>query len=234
MTQCSRFDTGLPVLLFLVCPLVLVGAGGCGVGEELEPSDPPNPLLRPTQVAEEAPAEFTVQFETTAGTFDVQVHRGWAPRGADRFYTLVKAGYYDDTRVHRVVTDFMAQFGIHGDPHVNQAWGGALIQDDPVAESNLRGRMSFAKAGANSRTTEVFISLVDNSRLDAEGFSPFGEVVRGMEVVDGLYAAYGDGPPRGDGPYAAMARARGNAYLDEEYPELTQILQATILSEGPE
>ncbi len=211
---------------------VLLLLPACGDGGEADPAVAQDPLLRPGQLVDPAPDRFQVEFQTTAGDFVVTVERAWAPMGADRFYNLVQAGYYDDTRVHRVVPGFMAQFGLHGDPRVNQVWGRALIQDDPVVESNLRGRITFAKAGPNSRTTEVFISLVDNVRLDDDGFAPFGEVTQGMEAVDAFYGDYGDGPPRGDGPYAAMARARGNEYLDEEYPELTRIIEARVMDEG--
>ncbi len=218
-------------LLALLCLGSLVAA--CGENGQGDASAAHDPLLRPARLAETAPERFVVQFETDAGEFVVTVERAWAPRGADRFYSLIRAGYYDDTRVHRVVPGFMAQFGLHGDPRVNQVWARALIQDDPVVESNLRGRIAFAKAGPNSRTTEVFISLEHNSRLDADGFAPFGEVSRGMEVVDALYDGYGDGPPRGDGPYGAMARARGNEYLDEEYPELSRIRRARVIAPDP-
>ena len=163
------------------------------------------------------------------GSFLVEVHRGWAPLGADRFYNLVTSGYYDDTRIYRVIGDFMAQFGLNADPYVNQAWKTQFILDDPVMESNSRGRMTFAKGGLHTRTTEVFINYRDNQMLDSDGFSPFGEVIEGMQVVDLFFGDYGDGPPRGDGPYAAMAQARGNEYLDSDFPELTRIIRATIV-----
>lgn len=220
------------LLLILVASLFGSLLGGCGDSDaELDGAEgaPPNPLLRPAQFTETAPARFAVRFETTAGEFVVDVHRDWAPLGTDRFYNLVRAGYYDDTRVYRVVPGFMAQFGIHGDPFVHRAWSRAPLRDDPVTQSNARGRVTFAKAGRNSRTAEIFISTVDNSRLDADGFAPFGEVVEGMETVDAFHSGYGDGPPRGSGPYAAMAHARGNEYLDEEYPELTRILRASVV-----
>lgn len=219
--------------LGLACIIAATGVTGCGEAPERGPAEAQVPLLRPAQFTETAPPRFVVRFETTAGDFAVDVHREWAPIGADRFYNLVKGGYYDDTRIYRVVPGFMAQFGIHGDPFVHRAWARSLLRDDPVVESNLRGRVTFARAGPNSRTAEVFISTVDNSRLDGDGFAPFGEVVEGMEVVDAFHADYGDGPPRGDGPYAAMAQARGNEYLDEEYPELTRIVRATLVSPEP-
>jgi len=187
-----------------------------------------NPLLRPDNYTETAPATYRVTLETSVGDVVIEVHRDWAPLGADRFYNLAKGGFYDDTRVYRVVEGFMAQFGLNGDPYVNQAWKSKFIVDDSVTHSNTRGRVAFAKGGVHSRTTEVFISTRDNSSLDDNGFTPIGEVVEGMDVVDAFYAAYGDGPPRGDGPYQAMVQARGNEYLDADFPELTRILSATV------
>ncbi len=221
-------DRTLPLAFFLLAAV----AAGCGETGDVRPSEPQNPLLRTGQFTETAPPRFTVRFETSAGDFVVDVRREWAPIGADRFYNLVKAGYYDDTRIYRAVPRFMAQFGIHGDPFVNYVWRNALLLDDPVVQSNRRGRVAFAKAGRNSRTTEVFISYVDNPSLDEGGFAPFGEVVEGMEVVDAFHTGYGDGPPRGDGPYGAMAHARGNEYLDEEFPLLTSILRAALVPDG--
>ena len=202
---------------------------GCGGSEPEEQLPARNPLLSPEQFGEMAPATFQVQFETSAGNFLVEVHRDWAPLGADRFYNLVTSGYYDDTRIYRVIGDFMAQFGLNADPYVNQAWKTQFIIDDPVMQSNSRGRMTFAKGGLHTRTTEIFINYRDNQMLDSDGFAPFGEVIEGMQVVDSFFGDYGDGPPRGDGPYAAMAQARGNEYLDSDFPELTRIIRATIV-----
>lgn len=187
-----------------------------------------SPLLRPGDFTATAPESFRVRMETSAGDVVIEVHRAWAPLGADRFYNLVRGGFFDDTRVYRVVDGFMAQFGLNGDPYVNQAWKGQFLVDDPVVESNTRGRVAFAKGGVHTRTTEVFISYRDNSPLDAQGFAPFGEVVEGMDVVDAFHGGYGDGPPRGDGPYQAMVEARGNAYLDADFPDLTRIVHVTV------
>ena len=156
------------------------------------------------------------------------MHRAWAPRGADRFYNLVRAGFYDGIPFHRVLEGFVADFGIHPDPWVNAAWRQALLRDDPVVESNRRGRMSFSKGGPDRRTVQVFVNLRDNPELDAEGFAPFGEVVEGMETVDALYAAYGDGPPRGEGVYQAMAIAKGDEYF-AEFPGLDRIIAVRLL-----
>jgi peptidyl-prolyl cis-trans isomerase A (cyclophilin A) len=218
-----------PALLPVLALALAAVTSACGSDRGDETARPaPNPLLIPERFTETAPADYRVRLETSAGDVVVDVHRDWAPLGADRFYNLVAGGFFDDTRVYRVVEGFMAQFGLNGDPYVNQAWKSKFLVDDPVVESNTRGRVAFAKAGVHTRTTEIFISYRDNSSLDREGFSPIGEVVEGMDIVDAFYAAYGDGPPRGDGPYQAMIEARGNAYLDAEFPELTRIVRATI------
>lgn len=208
--------------------LALLVVGCAGDGGDATPAVERNPLLRPDSYAQTAPETFRVRLETSVGDVVVDVHRAWAPIGADRFYNLVQGGYYDDARVYRVLENFMAQFGLHADPFVTRAWKSQFLVDDPVVESNTRGRMAFAKGGLHTRTTEVFISYKDNRALDAEGFTPFGEIVEGMEVVDAFHSGYGDGPPRGEGPYQAMAEARGNEYLDAEFPELTRILRATV------
>jgi peptidyl-prolyl cis-trans isomerase A (cyclophilin A) len=216
--------------------LVLVsvlGVGACGGSSDAgEETVARSPLLRPQNFVETAPAEYRVTLATSAGDVVIQVHRDWAPLGADRFYNLARGGFLDDSRVYRVVDGFMAQFGLNGDPYVNQAWKTEFIVDDPVVESNTRGRVAFAKGGVHSRTTEVFISYRDNSSLDAQGFAPFGEVVEGMDAVDGFYAEYGDGPPRGEGPYQAMIEARGNEYLDADFPDLTRIEGVTVTPGG--
>lgn len=219
----------VPPLLRSLALLCGVTALACSGGpDQREAPVARNPLLRPRDYADTAPATYRVTLETSAGNVVIEVHRDWAPLGADRFYNLVKGGYYDDTRIYRVVEGFMAQFGLNGDPYVNQAWKTEYLVDDSVTHSNTRGRVAFAKGGLHTRTTEVFISYKDNSSLDDNGFAPIGEVVEGMDVADAFYADYGDGPPRGDGPYQAMAAARGNEYFDAEFPELTRIVRATL------
>lgn len=206
-------------------------AAACGGDSDARPEaqrQALNPLFTPKRLTERAPETFRVRLETSVGDVVIQVHRAWAPLGADRFYNLVANGFYDDTRVYRVLDGFMAQFGMNGDPRVNMAWRNAIIVDDPVTRSNTRGRVSFAKGGPNSRTTELFINFRDNASLDERGFAPVGEVVEGMDVVDRFHAAYGDGPPRGEGPYQAQVQAQGNAYLDVSFPELTRILSAKV------
>lgn len=176
-----------------------------------------------------APAVFRARFETSEGAFVIEVHREWAPQGADRFYNLVRTGYYDGVRFFRVISGFMAQFGIHGDPAVSAQWRERRIPDDPVRQSNVRGAVSYAMAGPNTRTTQLFINFGDNSRLDGSGFSPFGRVVEGMEVVDRLYAEYGEGAPNGRGPAQGRIQAEGNAYLERDFPELDYVRKATLL-----
>ena len=207
--------------------LALVMGGCAGSGET-----PGAILLDPSHAAwsEPAPEIFRARFETTRGDFVVEVVRAWAPHGADRFYNLVRHGYFDDARLHRVVPDFIVQWGLAGDPAVTGVWHERYIPDDPVAESNVRGTVAYAFTDPGTRSTQIFISLVDNSRLDAQGFAPFGRVVEGMpEVVDSIYSGYGEdsggGLRRGD---QSRIVAEGNAYLDAAWPNLDRIERAVI------
>jgi peptidyl-prolyl cis-trans isomerase A (cyclophilin A) len=180
-------------------------------------------LLDPSKATAKAPETFKAKFSTTKGDFVVEVHRTWSPNGADRFYNLVKMGFYDDTRFFRTVDKFMVQFGISGDPAINAKWQGQGISDDPVKQSNKRGYMTFAQRPTpNSRTTQVFINYGDNSRLD-NSFAPFGEVVAGMDVVDSFYKAYGESPDQG------AIQSQGNAYLDRAFPNLDGVKRAQIV-----
>jgi peptidyl-prolyl cis-trans isomerase A (cyclophilin A) len=216
----------------LLLPAVFL-LGGCGGEVPEEDAGPPSdPLLQPRSFNDTAPDRYQVLLETTKGDIRIVVTREWAPLAADRFYNLVKAGYYDGIAFHRVLSGFIAEFGIHGDPWVNAAWRQALMVDEPVRQSNTRGRVTFSKNTPNSRTVQVFINLKDNGSLDEQGFSPFGEVAEGMEVAEALYAEYGDGPPRGEGVYQAMAIARGDEYLNEEFPLLDRIERAVIIGDG--
>ncbi len=185
-------------------------------------------LRRPSQLTEQAPAVFKVNVDTSKGPFVIEVHRDWAPLGADRFYNLVKNGFYDDTRFFRVLPNFMAQFGINGNPAVAAAWQNAVIKDDSGKQSNLRGYVTFATRGPNTRTTQLFINFKDNSPLDRQGFVPFGRVVSGMDVVDKLYDGYGEGSPRGTGPDQGRIQSEGNAYLTKAFPKLDYVKSATI------
>jgi peptidyl-prolyl cis-trans isomerase A (cyclophilin A) len=186
-------------------------------------------LGNPAALKEQAPAVYKVEFDTSKGPFVVEVHRDWAPNGADRFYNLVKNGFYDNVRFFRVIEGFMAQFGVNGDPKVSTVWREARIKDDPVKVSNKRTFVTFATAGPNTRTTQVFISYGDNSNLDSQGFSPFGQVVSGMKVVDTLYSGYGEGAPGGRGPNQARVQQEGNAYLASSFPNLDYVKKATIV-----
>lgn len=186
-------------------------------------------LMDPSKANETAPATYKAKFETTKGSFVIEVTRDWAPNGADRFYNMVKAGFYNDIAFFRAIEGFMVQFGIHGDPKIARAWRDAKIKDDPVKQSNTPGMVTFATAGPNTRTTQIFINYGNNNRLDGMGFSPFGKVVEGMDVVNGLYQGYGEGAPRGRGPDQGRVQAEGNAYLKKDFPQMDYIKSATIL-----
>jgi peptidyl-prolyl cis-trans isomerase A (cyclophilin A) len=195
-------------------------------------SPTPAPAAEPapaTPAVLETPATYRVQFETSKGNFVVQVDRSLAPNGADRFYRLVTEGFYDDVRFFRVIAGFMAQFGISGDPAATARWRAQPIRDEPVVGSNARGTITFAMSSQpNSRTSQVFINLVDNVNLDGLGFAPFGRVVEGMEVVDQLYSGYGEGAPQGNGPAQGQIVSQGNAYLTQSFPLLDYVIRARI------
>ena len=178
---------------------------------------------------ETPPKKFRVEFDTTQGKILLEVHRDWAPNGAERFYNLVKIGFYEDVAFFRVIEGFMAQFGLHGDPRVTRVWSRRTIEDDPVKQSNLRGYVTFAKRNLpNSRTTQLFINLADNAGLDRQGFAPFARVVEGMDVVDSIFAI-GEGGPRGPGPNQRQLSNRGNAYLRMGFPKLDYLKSARIV-----
>lgn len=197
---------------------LITAALGCGGGPDVA-----------ADMEGTAPATFQARFETSAGEFVVEVHRDWAPYGADRFYNLVSNGYYDGVRFFRVIDGFMAQFGIPGDPAVAARMRELRIPDDPVAQGNTRGRLSFAMAGPASRTSQVFINFVDNSRLDESGFAAFGEVVEGMDVVDALHSGYGESAPTGNGPQQGRIQEEGNAYLSQSFPQLDTVARASVI-----
>lgn len=189
----------------------------------------PPALLRPEGITGRAPDRYTVVLDTTEGEVRLNVTRAWSPNGADRFFALVRAGYYTNVAFFRVIQGFMAQTGIHGDPAVNTAWRSANIADDPVTQHNTRGMVSFATAGPGTRTTQFFVNLVDNSRLDGMGFSPFAQVdPASMATVDRLFAEYGEGAPSGRGPMQARMQREGNTYLRAEFPGLDYIRSARI------
>jgi peptidyl-prolyl cis-trans isomerase A (cyclophilin A) len=184
-------------------------------------------LINPALLKETAPAKFKVKFVTSQGEFIVEVTRAWAPNGADRFYNLVKNGYYDGCRFFRVVENFMVQFGINGDPKVNNVWKTAQIKDDPVKQTNARGYITYAKTGApDSRTTQLFINFGNNSGLDKDGFAPFGAVTKGMNIVDAINSEYREKPDQG------RIQAEGNEYLTKTFPKLDYIKSAAILTDA--
>lgn len=199
--------------------------------ESLPVPEGANPALTDVALANEtAPDLYKVKFETTEGDFVVEVHREWAPIGADRFYNLVKIGYFDDVRPFRNIAGFMVQFGIHGSGAVNEVWSEARIKDEPVVMGNKRGVITFAKCGApNCRSTQLFINHKDNTMLDPQGFSGFGRVVEGMDVVDSLYSCYGEGAPRGMGPSQGQVQKLGNAYLDAGWPNLSKFNKVSVI-----
>ena len=175
----------------------------------------------------QSPDVYQVRLDTSAGPVVIEVRRELAPLGADRFYRLVKEGFYDDVRVFRVIKGFMAQVGMNGDPKVHAQWGEATFRDDPVRASNTKGTVTFGKTGApNSRSTQIFINYGDNRRLDADGFAPFGRVIEGMDVVEKFHSGYGERPSQG------RIAAQGNRYLDAEFPNLTKIKTARVVSEN--
>jgi cyclophilin family peptidyl-prolyl cis-trans isomerase len=178
---------------------------------------------------ETAPEVFQAKFQTNKGDFIIEAHRDWAPRGADRFFNLVRAGFFDDSRFFRVRAGFIAQFGIAGDASIATRWRSETISDDPVRQSNTRGFVSYAMTGPDARTTQLFINLSDNSRLDREGFAPIGRVIEGMEIVDQLYSGYGEDAGGGmRGGKQDKLFAEGNRYLDREFPKLDKIVKAVI------
>jgi peptidyl-prolyl cis-trans isomerase A (cyclophilin A) len=220
----------------LAAPLVVLSMAACS-SQPPAPSPTPTsaasatptpaaalpPLLDPQKAVAQAPETFRVRFETTRGSFILAVTRGWAPVGSDRFFNLVQLGFFDDVAFFRVVPGFVIQFGLSGDVRANAVWEGARLADDPVTQTNRKGRITFATAGPGTRTTQLFINLGNNGRLDSMGFAPFGEVVSGMSVVEALYAGYGETPDQG------RIKMEGNSYLKGEFPRLDFIKKATII-----
>ncbi len=213
--------------------VLAISLASCGKGNQppahgatAATAAPTTPTLDPASPAMQAKAPdiYTAHFETSAGAFTVQITRAWAPLGADRFYNLVKNGFFDGTRFFRVVPGFVVQFGLSGDPMISARWHTASIADDPVTQHNVRGTITFATAGPNTRTTQLFINFADNLSLDGQGFAPFGRVVDGMGVVDRIYAGYGEQPDQG------VIETRGNAYLASQFPRLDSIVKAAIVT----
>ncbi len=224
--------------LRIAAAALAIAATACASGGSVAQSGAPSAADRRTLLLDpantfwqdEAPRLFDARVETTKGDFVLEVERAWAPIGADRFYNLIRAGYYDDSRFTRVVPKFIAQFGIAGDPEVAALWGNRSIPDDPVTHSNVRGTFGFAMTGPGARTTQIFISLVDNSREDVQGFAPLGRVVSGMNVVDSLYSGYGESSGGGvRARHQGPLWAGGNPYVDRMYPKLDHLVRITIV-----
>ena len=216
---------GTLIAVFLLIGSLTVGSQPASAAQKRHKA-----LTNPALATKKAPATYKVKFQTTKGTFVVKVAREWAPLGADRFYNLVKIGFYDDIALFRVIKGFMAQFGIHGDPAVSRVWKQAQIKDDPVKSTNIKGRITFATAGPNTRTTQLFINFGNNKNLDGMGFSPFGKISGdGMSVVDAIHNGYGEGAPRGTGPSQGLIQQQGNAYLKAKFPNLDYIKTARLV-----
>jgi peptidyl-prolyl cis-trans isomerase A (cyclophilin A) len=222
--------------IHLLCALGLFTAAAMVQAEDARKDEKPSAaspgFTDPAKLTEKAPEIFKAQFDTTKGKFTIEVTRSLSPNGADRFYNLVRSGYFKDVAFFRVVPGFMCQFGIHGDPSVSAKWREAAIPDDPVKGSNTRGTITFATAGPNTRTTQLFINFADNINLNGMGFSPFGKVTEGMDVVDKINSEYGEGAPRGGGPNQGRVQAEGNTYLKKDFPNLDYIKSATIVPAG--
>ena len=222
--------------IHLLCTLGLFAAVAMVQAEDAKKEEKPAPappgFTEPAKLTEKAPETFKAQFDTTKGKFTIEVTRSLSPNGADRFYNLVRSGYFKDIAFFRVIPGFMCQFGVHGDPNVSAKWREAAIADDPVKGSNTRGTITFATSGPNSRTTQLFINFGDNTSLDSRGFSPFGKVIEGMDVVDKINGEYGEGAPRGIGPHQGHVQMEGNTYLKKDFPNLDYIKSATIVPAG--
>ncbi|HEY3761314.1 MAG TPA: peptidylprolyl isomerase [Verrucomicrobiae bacterium] len=217
--------------IHLLCALGLFLGAAATKAQPAAPAAPATApaYADPSKLTDKAPDTFKAVFDTTKGKFTVTVTRSLAPNGADRFYNLVKSGYFKDIAFFRVIPGFMCQFGIDGDPNISAAWRQANIQDDPVKGSNTRGTITFATAGPNTRTTQLFINFADNTGLDGQGFAPFGKVTDGMDVVDKINSEYGEGAPMGNGPSQQSLQEQGNTYLKKSFPNLDYIKSATIV-----
>ncbi len=206
-----------------VSAVVTLALGGCSSPDESKKAAAPKPALK----AEKTPDVFQAVFDTSRGQVVIEVHRDWAPVGVDHFYWLIKTGFYDGVRFFRVTRNYV-QFGINGDATTNGLWSTARLPDDTVKQSNVKGTLSFAHLGANSRTTQLFFNMKNNKDLDKQGFAPLGKVIAGMDVVERLYSAYGEVAPRGQGPDPTKIEVQGNTYLDSKFPRLDYIKKATI------
>ena len=206
-----------------------LGAVACLLLVACSPPNESKKAEAPAVAKNEPPPDvFRVNLDTSKGPVAIEVRRDWAPRGADHFYALVKTGFYDGNRFFRVVRNFVVRFGISGDPQLNRLWANASQPDDPVKQSNVKGTLTYAQLGPNSRSTQLFINLKDNKALDKQGFAPIGKVISGMDTVERLYSSYGEMAPRGQGPDPSQIEVRGNAYLEDHFARLDYINKATI------
>lgn len=222
------------ILWAALVPALLV-LGACESAKKEQPAAPrrQSALLNPASLNVQAPDVYYAKFDTTKGAFVIKVTRDWAPIGADRFYNLVKNGFFNDASFFRVIPGFIVQFGISADPKVSAVWHGADIPDDPVKQSNAAGTVTFATAGPDTRTTQVFINLADNQMLDSQGFAPFGAVTEGMDIAKSFYSGYGEGAPQGNGPDQHLIESQGEAYLAANFPNLDHIKSATVSQSAP-
>ncbi len=212
------------VILALSAAACLALTGCSSSDDKKKPQSP-----TASAVPEKVPDVFHVKLDTSKGMVDIEVHRDWAPIGADHFFQLVKSGFYDRARFFRIVRGFVVQFGINGDPQTNAMWANATMPDDPVKEHNVTGTLTYASRGRGTRSTQLFINLADNRKsLDGQGFAPIGKVVDGMQTVLDLYGFYGDMPPMGQGPDPQRIQQQGNDYLDSHFPRLDFIKKATV------
>jgi len=217
------------LISLLACGIALAQTNAKPTPPAVKKAVPAGPnLLDPNTLKAKAPDLFKVKMTTTKGDVIIEVHRGWAPLGADRFYNLVRAGFYKDAAFFRVIPGFVAQFGIPARPDVAKVWDNARIPDDRVLESNKRGTMTFATAGPNTRTSQIFINYRDNTPLDSQGFAPFGQVTEGMDLVEKFFSGYGEAPDQ------RLITSQGKAYLDKNFPNLDRIITAVIMpAEAP-
>lgn len=202
---------------------VSLALAGCSSRDESKKEEAPKPAAK----VEKTPDVFQAVFDTSKGQVGIEVRRDWAPVGVDHFYSLIKTGFYDGARFFRVTRNYV-QFGINGDPTTNGLWSTARVPDDKVKQSNVKGTLSFAHLGANTRTTQLFFNMKNNKDLDKQGFAPLGKVITGMDVVERLYSAYGEVAPRGQGPDPSKIEVLGSTYLDAKFPRLDYIKKATI------
>lgn len=212
----------------LLATAAWLSLAGCSSTNEPKKEEPPKKEAPKAAIPETAPDVFKVDLDTSKGPIVLEVHRDWAPIGVDHFYTLVKLGFYDGDRFFRYVRGFIVQFGINGDPKTNRLWANSDLRDDPVKKHNVRGTVVYATAGPNTRSTQLFINLANNLPLDKDGFAPFATVVKGMDIVGSLYSAYGEMPPRGEGPDPSKIEVQGNDYLLNHFPRLDYIKKATV------